>query len=281
MPLRLRVSGFYRLRWGAAGGYLVADLPFEQVYWREDVAYAPLRACSAAARGLYVEVRALCWYATPRGALVVEGRAVSLATLSGLANIPPAIVEAGLVELTAHGVLDLIDGVYRDRRMTAADAKRAATGGPTPTERELADRAIRESLETLGAEAERRAKARARSARYRSSRRAQKTLDQMRSFAAMEAATARADGAVNVTLCVTPEERDCHVTEGVRHVTENVTNSVADQSAAGFSTGFLPRVYNHIDSENPSEPAALARPPAVKHGGRAAALAALQQRRAG
>lgn len=83
--------------------------------WRGDPA---LKACSLAARGLWIEMLAIMHEAQPRGHLVINGREVTAATLAALAGTTPEAVTGLLLELETNGVFSRKkNGVIYSRRM--------------------------------------------------------------------------------------------------------------------------------------------------------------------
>lgn len=100
--------------------------PFFKFYpsnWRADQA---LRICSAAARGLWIEMLCLMHEAKPYGHLVVSGRPVTEAQLATLSGFPLDQVSALLAELENAGVFSKnAKGVIYSRRMTRDESKAA------------------------------------------------------------------------------------------------------------------------------------------------------------
>lgn len=101
--------------------------PFLKFYtsdWRSD---PRLRMCSAAARGLWVEMMCLMHEAEPYGHLLVNGVPPSDMQLSMLTGIPADQLPELIAELGAQGVYSRNgNGVIYSRRMTR-DEKRART----------------------------------------------------------------------------------------------------------------------------------------------------------
>jgi hypothetical protein len=102
------------------------DFPFFKFYpsdWRSDQALA---ICSAAARGLWIEL--LCLMHTAEGYLLVNGMTVTEAQLSVLTRIPPEQLPDLLLELEKAGVFSRTrSGVIFSRRMLR-DKKRSKIG---------------------------------------------------------------------------------------------------------------------------------------------------------
>lgn len=76
-------------------------LKFYPSDWRADPA---LRMCSLAARGLWMEMLCLMHEATPRGHLLVNGRAITSAQLASLVGMDAGSVDVLLSELEQAGV---------------------------------------------------------------------------------------------------------------------------------------------------------------------------------
>ncbi len=90
--------------------------------WRAD---QKLRLCSAATRGVWIDLLGLMHEATPRGHLTVGGRAASLDEIALLIATPPETVATAVAELLDRGVCDRRkNGVLVSRRMVR-DEKRA------------------------------------------------------------------------------------------------------------------------------------------------------------
>jgi hypothetical protein len=99
-------------------------MKFYPADWRAD---PKLRMCSLMARGLWMEMLAIMHEATPRGFLLVSGKAPTDAQLAVLAGAPLEQVTEAIGELEATGVFSRTrEGVIYSRRMTR-DAKKAAT----------------------------------------------------------------------------------------------------------------------------------------------------------
>ena len=76
-------------------------LKFFPTDWRADPA---LRMCSLEARGLWIELLGLMHEATPRGDLVVSGKAPTLQQVATLTGAPLDVVERAMAELSDAGV---------------------------------------------------------------------------------------------------------------------------------------------------------------------------------
>lgn len=105
-------------------------LKFYPSDWRADPA---LRMCSLAARGLWMEMLCLMHEASPRGFLLVNGKALTVGQMAALAGCGPDDAKALLAELTDAGVLSRDEnGLIFSRRMkadTEKEAKDKANGG--------------------------------------------------------------------------------------------------------------------------------------------------------
>lgn len=101
--------------------------PFLKFYtsdWRSD---PRLKMCSAAARGLWIEMLCLMHEATPYGQLLVSGQSPTDAQLSVLVGIPSGQLPDLIGELEAAGVFSRTrQGVIYSRKLSRM-AKKAAT----------------------------------------------------------------------------------------------------------------------------------------------------------
>jgi len=92
--------------------------------WQSDLG---LRSCSAAARGLWMEMICIMQQSAPVGFLTVNGRSPDPALLSVLCGIPEKVIKGGLAELLEAGVYSVTDdGVIYSRRLIR-DAEKAET----------------------------------------------------------------------------------------------------------------------------------------------------------
>lgn len=92
--------------------------------WRAD---PELRACSLAARGLWLELIAIMHNAEPYGHLLIGGQKPSTSTIASLAGATSQAVVAALAELRKNGVSSVTDGgVIYSRRMVRDHAKALA-----------------------------------------------------------------------------------------------------------------------------------------------------------
>lgn len=101
--------------------------------WRADPA---LRMCSIGARGLWMEMLCVMHEATPRGALVINGKALATRQIAALAGCALDEAEAMIAELEESGVFSReSDGTIISRRMQrdaekeARDKANGKTGG--------------------------------------------------------------------------------------------------------------------------------------------------------
>lgn len=103
---------------------MTGEQPWMKFYpsdWRADPA---LRMCSLAARGLWMEMLALCHEGSPYGHLAVNGRQVTAAQLAVLVGAQEPDVAGLLAELDEAGVFSRRrDGTIYSRRMVR-DAKK-------------------------------------------------------------------------------------------------------------------------------------------------------------
>jgi hypothetical protein len=106
---------------------LTGKRPAFQFYpgdWRADVA---LRSCSIAARGLWIDLLCIAHDCEPYGHLVVNGRQMTCAQMSGQVGLPAAQVRRLLDELIANGVArESDDGTIYSKRMVDDERLRNA-----------------------------------------------------------------------------------------------------------------------------------------------------------
>lgn len=128
-------------------------LKFYPTDWRSDPA---LRMCSAAARGVWIDLICLMHEATPYGHLLVNGRCPTDAQVAVLTGTPPDQLTQCLRELEDAGVFSRTkDGTIYSRKLTRM-AKKAATarnngrkgGNPTLGKRE--DNSSSDNLQVKG-----------------------------------------------------------------------------------------------------------------------------------
>src|SRR6476469_1137509 len=101
-------------------------LPFNPSAWRSD---PKLRACSLAARGLWIEMLGLMWEASPRGYLQINGQVIDQEELSLQVGAKPAQVRKALAELHRNDVYSVNDsGVIFSRRMVREREKSEING---------------------------------------------------------------------------------------------------------------------------------------------------------
>lgn len=104
----------------------MSDRPWLKFYPQDWMGEPRLRACSLAARGLWMEMIALAHQATPYGHVLVNGNAPDIATLSRMVGVSESECEALVAELESNGVFSRTrKGVIYSRRMVK-DAKKAA-----------------------------------------------------------------------------------------------------------------------------------------------------------
>lgn len=111
-----------------------------------------LRTCSAAARGLWIDMLCLMVNASPYGHLKLGRKKIDVPTLAGLTNIPPGRVEKLLAELQKAAVFSVTNhGVIYSRRMVRESkwrengekAARARWSQPSEMEGEIGKRNAR------------------------------------------------------------------------------------------------------------------------------------------
>lgn len=89
--------------------------------WRAD---PPLRMCSLAARGLWIEMLGFMHEAEPYGHLLVSGLAPSIEDLASLVGTPVAVTRKALAELESRNVFSRTDaGTIYSRKMVRDKAK--------------------------------------------------------------------------------------------------------------------------------------------------------------
>jgi hypothetical protein len=88
--------------------------------WKKD---PELRACSLAARGLWIDMLCLMYESPRRGYLIIKDKPPSVASLARIVGADVADIEPLLRELDEMGVYSIEDGVIYCRRMVR-DAKR-------------------------------------------------------------------------------------------------------------------------------------------------------------
>lgn len=230
-------------------------LPWDKLCWEAYDNEPTLRLCSWAAQGVWPRLLKLMWFSPERGYLLLPGGAPTIAELAELWGKPPESIPPLICELEARGVCSRdARGVLYCRRMARDEAARVAVTQPSATDREVADQAVEAALVALSADVERKAKGAARSARYRSKKKAERTLAQLRAYAHMEAEASRSD---SVTPSVT-------VTSPASRVTSRISCEIRDLravSAESESESDL-RV-----SQPPEPPRSLASLAGVERGG--------------
>jgi hypothetical protein len=92
--------------------------PAQQWYWDDWFAAFDVRACSLAARGLWIDMLGIMFKAEIRGTLTINGNQVDIRTLAKLVNESEENVEKYLAELERYNVFSrLDDGTIICRRM--------------------------------------------------------------------------------------------------------------------------------------------------------------------
>lgn len=96
--------------------------PAQQWYWNDWFSAFDVRQCSLAARGLWIDMLGIMWKASPRGALIINGKAADSKMLSRVVNATKAEVEKLLRELELNNVFSrLEDRTIICRRMFYAE----------------------------------------------------------------------------------------------------------------------------------------------------------------
>lgn len=115
----------------------MAKRPAFQFYpgdWRKDV---ELRACSLAARGLWIDLMCVAHECEPYGHLMLNGKPMTLAKIAGQIGVPASQVKKLLDELLENGVARKTpQGVIYSKRMVDDERLRAirAEGGKAGAE---------------------------------------------------------------------------------------------------------------------------------------------------
>jgi hypothetical protein len=107
-------------------------MPWQKWYWPDWLADNEVRACSLAARGLWMDMLALMWQADPQGHLLVSEKPVTAEMLARRVGESPEVVKACLAELEAAGVFSLTEQqVIFSRRMVreAQKAEKCSVAG--------------------------------------------------------------------------------------------------------------------------------------------------------
>jgi len=242
--------------------------PFQWWCWDDYENDPALKLCSFAAQGVWMRMLRICWHSPRRGYFLLDnGTSPSMADLASLWGKPVETLPPMLAELEARGVLSRDGELIYCRRMVREQAKKAkekAEGEATPTERELVDYAVKQSLEIAHKEEDRKAKQRARTNRSRAKKRAERTLDQMRAFEHMAAANARNEG-----RGVTPESVTGNVTPPVTVTLQgaDVTlHNASDNNGVTPVSPYLSSIF-HLPEKNPINQQRPAHSPATLSGG--------------
>jgi len=92
--------------------------PAQQWYWDDWFAAFDVRACSLAARGLWIDMLGIMWKAEIRGALTINGKQIDNKALAKIVNETEENIEKYLAELERYNVFSrLDDGTIICRRM--------------------------------------------------------------------------------------------------------------------------------------------------------------------
>jgi hypothetical protein len=100
--------------------------PWGKFFWADWLADPGLRACSATARGIWMDM--LCVAAThdPAGYVAIAGRAMTLAEIARLTGEEIGVVERGLAELAAKNVFSRSSELVIYSRRMIRDAKKTS-----------------------------------------------------------------------------------------------------------------------------------------------------------
>lgn len=137
---------------------------YDKLFWADLEGDLALKDCSMAAQGFWVvRMLPICARAKRRGYFLHNGKPPTLAQLAKWSGQDPDDIAAWIAELGEKGVFSRdAEGVIYCRRMEREANKTA----PAPSEKELAEQAIQAHIEEQNRLEERRAKQRARQARY-------------------------------------------------------------------------------------------------------------------
>jgi hypothetical protein len=107
-------------------------LPWVKWYWSDWLSAHDLRACSLAARGLWIEMLAIMARSSKKGLLLANEKPMDSKTLAKIVSESPSIVEGLLRELYDNGVYSTLpDGTIINRRLyreSELSQKRADAG---------------------------------------------------------------------------------------------------------------------------------------------------------
>lgn len=109
-------------------GASVSATVWGKFFWSDWRADPCLRACSYAARGLWIDLLCIAAESDPKGFVLIAGRACDARAIARVTGGQVEEVETLLVELEEHGVFSRNEsGVIYSRRMVA-DGERSKTG---------------------------------------------------------------------------------------------------------------------------------------------------------
>jgi hypothetical protein len=107
---------------------------WDKFFWSDWSSDKGLRACSYAARGLWMELLCIAAEAKPKGFVSVNGRACDAGCISRMTGGEIGEVAALLSELEEHGVFSRDEaGAIYSRRMIADDTRYRGSGEKPPT----------------------------------------------------------------------------------------------------------------------------------------------------
>jgi hypothetical protein len=115
----------------------VSATVWDKFFWSDWSSDKGLRACSYAARGLWIELLCIAAEANPKGFVSVNGRACDAAIVARMTGGETKEVASLLSELEEHGVFSRDDaGAIYSRRMVADDTRYRGSGEKPPTSNE-------------------------------------------------------------------------------------------------------------------------------------------------
>lgn len=125
--------------------------PWVKWYWADWLSAHDLRACSLAARGLWIEMLAIMARASIKGMLTVNGKSLDSKSLAKIVGESPATIDVLLTELYDNGVYSVLpDGtiinrrLYRESELSQKRAEAGRLGGLKGSKGEAKDEANEE-----------------------------------------------------------------------------------------------------------------------------------------
>lgn len=241
---------------------------WDALFWADLENDAALKDCSPGAQGFWVtRMLPICARAKRRGYFLHNGKVPTLDQLVKWSGYPAADIPGYIEELGRKGVYSVdAEGVIYNRRIVRQELKKAAGGAPTPTEKQLADKAIGAMLTQEAKEAARKASQRERTNRSRRLKKEAAARAQMEAFDAMSAAVAASDARLSAADVVTPSERDtprdCHVTHPLCNGVTPVTLHVFDHEVRPVTAPLDIQTQYPYQDKHQFEPSSPARSPA-------------------